>query len=130
MNFSGRAAGTRHCELCGATTHSERECAKSGNPEPDLGDRLRSLESAVIAFARPSGPRVSGDNGRLMRPSGEVCRKWNGSGCTFPRCRHIHACLNCGGNHQVSRCGGPGPPRESPQAVQPIVLTGPVTVDW
>ena len=75
MNFSGRAAGTRRCELCGAPTHSERECAQSGNPEPDLGDRLRSLESAVIAFARPLGPQVSGDSGQLMRPSGEVCRK-------------------------------------------------------
>ena len=44
MNFSGRAAGTKQCELCFATSHNERECAQRGDPDPDMGERLHSLE--------------------------------------------------------------------------------------
>ena len=73
MNFSGRSAGTRRCELCFATSQIERDCAQSGNPDPDLGPV-------------PIIPRV-------FRPSGEACRKWNSSGCTFPQCRHLHIFL-------------------------------------
>jgi hypothetical protein len=34
-------------------------------------------------------------NSTHPRPSGELCRKWNGMGCTFPRCRHNHYCSTC-----------------------------------
>ena len=90
MNFSGRSAGTRRCELCFATSHSERDCAQSGNPDPGLGERLKSLESAVIAMAKPARPVPVPVSPRVFRPSGEACRKWNSSGCTFPQCRHLH----------------------------------------
>ena len=106
MKLSGRAAGAKQCELCFATSHNERECAQSGNPDPDLNERLRSLETVMITMVK-SPPGL--DNGRAMRPSGEACRKWNPSGCIFPRCRHLHVCSGCGGNHPVVRCGGPGP---------------------
>ena len=109
MNFSGRSAGTRRCELCFATSHSERDCAQSGNPDPGLGERLKSLESAVIAMAKPARPVPVPVSPRAFRPSGEACRKWNSSGCTFPQCRHLHICSSCGGNHPATRCGGPGP---------------------
>ena len=115
MNFSGRVAGLKRCELCFATSHNERECAQSGNPDPDLGDRLKSLETAVIAMARSNAARPSPDSYRAVRSSGETCRKWNTSGCTFPHCRHLHVCTRCGGNHPKVRCGGHGPtPRVSP----------------
>ena len=74
MNFSGRSAGTRRCELCFAMLQIERDCAQSGNPDPDLGPV-------------PIIPRV------FRSSSGEACRKWNSSGCTFPQCRHLHIFL-------------------------------------
>ena len=107
MNFS--ASGTKRCELCFATSHSERECAQNGNQDSDVGDRLSSLESALIAMARPPPLRPALTSMRPQRPSGEACRKWNASGCTFPNYRHTHACSSCGSNHPAVRCGGPGP---------------------
>ena len=80
MNFSGRTSGTKRCELCFATSHSERECAQNGNPDPDVGDRLRSLESALITMARPPPLRPALTSMRPQCPSGEACRKWNTSG--------------------------------------------------
>ena len=73
MNFSGRSAGTQRCELCFATSHTKRDCAQSGNPDPDLGERLKRLESAVIAMAKPTRPVPVIP--RVFRPSGEACRK-------------------------------------------------------
>ena len=113
MNFSGMASGTKRCELCCATSHSERECAQNGNPDPDVGDRLRSLESALIAMARPPPLRPALTSMRPQRPLDEVCQKWYMSGCTFPNCRHTHACSSCGSNRPAVWCGGPGP---SPRA--------------
>ena len=92
MCFAGMAAVTKRCELCLATTHTERECAQRGDPDPDMRDRLKTIESAVVALTkREEPPRHQG----ASRPSGEPCRKWNSSGCTFPR---------CGGDHPASRC--------------------------
>ena len=109
MNFSGRSSGTRRCELCYATSHSEGECAQRGDPDPDVGQWVQSLESFVLAMAKPSMPRPSPASARLQRPSGEVCRKWNSSGCTFPGCRYRHACGLCSSNHPATRCKAPGP---------------------
>ena len=63
MNFSDRAAGTKRCELCFATSHKERERAQSGNPDPDLNEHLRNLETAVITMAKPPIPRPGLDSG-------------------------------------------------------------------
>ena len=68
MNFSGRAAGTKRCELCFATSHNERERAQSGNLDLDLNEHLRSLETAVITVAKPPIPRPGLDSGRAMHP--------------------------------------------------------------
>ena len=52
MNFSGRSAGTGQHQLCFATSHSERYCTQSGNPDPDVGERLKSLETAASNMAQ------------------------------------------------------------------------------
>ena len=50
MCFTGMAAATKRCELCFATSHTDRECAQRGDPDPDMGDRLKIIESAVLAL--------------------------------------------------------------------------------
>ncbi len=56
MCFTGMTSATKRCKLCFASSHSERECAQRGDPDPDLADRLRNLEAAVVAIARPRQP--------------------------------------------------------------------------
>ncbi len=36
MCFTGKAAAHKRCELCFATSHTERECAQRGDPEPEV----------------------------------------------------------------------------------------------
>ena len=110
MNFSGRVAGTKRCELCYTTTHTERDCTQGGSSDPDLRDRLRNLESAILAIAKPSAARPQSS---APRASDEPYRKWNTSGCTYPRCRFLHACSSCRGDHPLTRCN-------SRQGKQPI----------
>lgn len=103
MCFTGMASSTKRCELCFATTHSEQECAQRGDPDPGMKDRLKAIETAVLAMANKRDP-VGRQVQPAVVPSGEPCRKWNTVGCTYPRCRHTHACSNCGGGHPACRC--------------------------
>ena len=57
-------------------------------PKPGVEDRLLSLETAVLVMARPRPP--SQEPVHQGKSSGEAGRKWNASGCSFPRCRHLH----------------------------------------
>ena len=118
MNFSGRMSGSKRCELCFGTSHTERECAQSGDPDPDMRNRVKTIESAILAFVKPGhNPRPTSAQ---AHPSGEACRKWNGGGCTYPKCRHLHVCSECRGGHPVTRCsirlsaGGPSQARQGP----------------
>jgi len=99
--FAGLARSTTRCELCLATSHTERDCALQGTPDPNVRDRLKTLESVVLAIAPKQGP-----TGRVSprEPSGEPCRLWNLNRCTFARCRHTHVCSHCRGRHQRIEC--------------------------
>ena len=105
MCFTGMASATKRCELCFASTHSERECAQRGDPDPGMKDRLKAIEAAVLALTggntdRPKQPPPA------LRPSGEICRKWNAGSCSYLRCRHSHRCSNCQGDHPAVKCPG------------------------
>ncbi len=52
MCFTGQATNTKRCELCFATSHTEGEYAQSGDPDPGVKDRLKAIESVMIAFTR------------------------------------------------------------------------------
>ena len=101
--FTSKASSTPRCELCFATSHTEQECAQRGDPDPGLRDRLKALETAVLAISNKQD--ASGKTTlALIKQSGKPCRKWNSVGCTFPRCRHSHVCSACWGNHPAPKC--------------------------
>ena len=103
INFTGTAKAIPRCELCFATTHTEKECAQQGNPDPGLKDRLRAIESAVLVLtAKPSAGVKGGTS--IRERSGEACRNSNRGNCSYPKCRHNHTCSNCGGSHQAVVC--------------------------
>lgn len=105
MCFTGLASATKRCELCFASTHSEHECAQRGDPDPEVKDRLKAIETAVLAITSKQDPAQKLSNQPNTKQSGELCRKWNSGSCTYPRCRHTHACSTCGGNHPAIKCG-------------------------
>ena len=109
MCFTGMATATKRCELCFATTHTERECAQRGDPDPDVRDRLKAIEAAVLALTngQQDRPKVAPNS---TRPANEACRKWNAGSCAYPRCRYNHTCSNCHGSHPAVKC-----PSRSPQ---------------
>ena len=104
MCFTGMATATKRCELCFATTHSERECAQRGDPDPEMKDRLKAIESVVVAMTARPQDRPKPQTPPTARPSGEPCRKWNAGSCTYPRCRHSHLCSTCQGSHPAVLC--------------------------
>ena len=63
MCFTGRAIRARRCKICFASTHTKRECAQHGDPDPDVTSRMRTLETAVIALAGPGAGASAGGGG-------------------------------------------------------------------
>ena len=49
--YTGVAASTARCELCFATSHTERECAQRGDPNPGMKNRLKAIETAILAMS-------------------------------------------------------------------------------
>ena len=91
----------KRCELCLATSHIEQECAQAGDVDPGLKERLKTIESAMVALVREERPGPSPTRQLLKQ---ETCRKWNSTGCSFPRCKYSHTCSSCGSDHPASRC--------------------------
>ena len=52
MCFTGLATVQKRCELCLATSHTEQECAQVGYVDPGLKERLKTIESAMVALMR------------------------------------------------------------------------------
>ena len=49
--FTGNAQVSSRCELCLGTTHSSKECALRGDPDPEMQARVKAIETAVLALA-------------------------------------------------------------------------------
>ena len=52
--FTGRATSTPQCELCFASTHTAKECAQKGDPDPGLQDQLKAIETVALALTSKS----------------------------------------------------------------------------
>ena len=132
MCFTGMASETKRCEVCFATSHTERECAQRGDPDPDMRDPLKAIESALLAMAGKNEPLPNARPLPPLPPSREPCRKWNAGSCMYPRCRHTHACSVCRGPHPASKCstrgsqqtGGIGPHATGPTTDTSVLTRG------
>ena len=89
--FAGSARTATRCELCFATTHSTKECAQQGDPDPGVREWLRAIEKVLLSLApkgkRPPPPPPIRGSGQ-QRSSGEICQLFNDNHCTYPWCRH------------------------------------------
>ena len=47
--FTAATKATTRCELYFATTHTEKECAQQGHPDPGLLEQMKAMEMAVLA---------------------------------------------------------------------------------
>ena len=100
--FAGLAKLTTRCELCLATSHTEKDCALQGSTDPNMQDRPKTLESLVLAIT-PKQAHIS--KGSTREASGEPCTLWNQGRCSHPKCWHSHVCSRCGGAHQLPLAG-------------------------
>ena len=49
--FVGLAMTATSCELCFASTHTAKECAQQGDPDPGVKDHLKAIEKVVLSLA-------------------------------------------------------------------------------
>ena len=99
--FTGVAQATTRCEICLATSHSMKDCAKQGNPDPGVLDWVKALESMVLSVSpRASLSATPLENCQQM----EICHLWNRNRCSFRRYRYCHVCLSCKGDHPAIAC--------------------------
>ena len=72
---------------------SAKDCSQQGDPDPGMLDRLKAIETAVLALtSKPPTMSVAMSRTALVRPSNELCRKWNSKNCTYLRCRYNLVC--------------------------------------
>ena len=71
--FTGKARRADRCDRCLSTTHKAEDCSLFSEDDPDVSQRLKTIESVVVTLTRaaPAGP---------TKPCGrstETCRNWN-----------------------------------------------------
>ena len=89
------------CELCLSLSHPTRECTLVGDTDPDISARLKTLESAILAFTAQPPQQQSPS---LRSKSIDICRNWNTGRCRMSQCRYRHACRVCGGPNPAYAC--------------------------
>ena len=67
--FTRVTTSTSRCKLCFATSHTEKECAQCGDPDPVMKDRLK----AILAMSSKSTVAPKPASTAPVRPSGESC---------------------------------------------------------
>ena len=111
--------GVSRCELCLGSMHSTADCALQGDPDPDMRDRVKAVEVALVSRQR----RQAGD--QPTQRENQVCRLFNQGRCNFAKCKYIHECLQCRGLHPVSRCQRRGPSGGEPGGLPPRPFRNP-----
>ena len=87
-------APVNHQRLCFVSTHKE-ECAQwdRGDTNPDMKDRLKNMESAILVISKPNNAAKPGAKAAIV-PSWETSHKLNACGYMYMylRCMMRAAC--------------------------------------
>ena len=98
--FTGRAKRHPQCQHCLAEDHATANCPLNPNP-PVVG----WFQGAQIgAFQAPQWPMVPTPIAAKTATKQEVCRNYNSNRCRFPKCRYLHQCADCAGDHPAPLC--------------------------
>ena len=98
--FTGKARRADRCDRCLSTTHKAENCSLFSEEDPDVSQRLKTIESAVVALTRaaPVGPT------KPCRRSTKACCNWNQNKCSFLGYQYTHHCSSCRGSHPAVEC--------------------------
>ena len=96
--FTGRAKRMGRCELCLSSAHRHDECPLVADEDPDIGRRMKAVESAVVAFS------AGGQGPQHQQKAREICMLFNDRHCKFRNCKYRHVCRLCEGWHPAVEC--------------------------
>ena len=83
--FTGRVKRMGRCELCLSSAHRHDECPLVADKDPDIGRRMKAVESAVVAFS------AGGQGPQHQQKAREICMLFNDHHCKFQNC----TCVDC-----------------------------------
>ena len=106
--FTGRARSIPRCQVCLSDTHAAQQCPSNPNPFAAFGWGLDTRQMAPSVQWPVRTPTAS----RTQNP---VCRNYNENRCSYPKCRYVHQCLECGYPHPYVHC----PRNPASQAFRP-----------
>ena len=118
--FTSKARKATRYDLCLSTAH-KTEYSLTMDEDPDVGQRLKAVESAVIAFSgnylASQQPEVSAH----PRCAGySMIKRFK-----FRNCKYRHVCRTCQGNHPATDCLSSAKRMEQAQGLGP----GPICQD-
>ena len=73
-------------ELCLSSAHRHDECPLVADEDPDIGRRMKAVESAVVAFS------AGGQGPQHQQRAREICMLFNDRRCKFRNCKYRHVC--------------------------------------
>ena len=96
--FTGRAKEIPRCSYCLEDDHAAAACPS--NPHRPLFTWPTNMPQWPGPSHQQPAPWTPTD------PTREVCRRFNFGSCRMPqsRCKYLHACSGCRGNHRASAC--------------------------
>ena len=95
--FTGRAKRHPQCPHCLSEDHMGAGCPH--NPNPPVMGWLQT--PAPLQGPLPSPGQTPGLPQAKTR---EICRNFNANRCRFARCRFLHICSECLGQHAAAQC--------------------------
>lgn len=116
LAFTGRAKQVSTCDFCFSTNHQTFQCPDAFQPSLQWG--VQSPLAGPNLHQQPLQPLLPpmGGFNRKSVNNNNICGLFNSKkgplSCTYgTRCKYLHICTLCKGNHPRSECSKPQPKR-------------------